>query len=245
MTTSFTTTDEFDDMDDGGFDEGDYPTAFGITFTPQVSGIVAGVAGLLVAGYLFISYVSPVISEVSELKKQQKEKQQQVEQLASLNVESKVQQKQAELEQMQKLETEVKGLFTNPIALETLLLNINNFVNATNITLNSYTPNENNEKKLVEDDSFGELANQKVETKSYTLDIEGSFAQIQLFLQDLERLQPLLVVKQFDVNILNEEKQDYILDKNKVIVTGEPKLKVNLTVDAVFVAPPQLEEATQ
>lgn len=53
MTTSFTTSDEFDPQDEGFGAEADYPSAFGITFTPKISGIAIGVGGFLIAGYLF------------------------------------------------------------------------------------------------------------------------------------------------------------------------------------------------
>ena len=45
MTTSFTTSDQFDAQGEGFGEEGFYPEAFGITFTPKVIGTAIGLAG--------------------------------------------------------------------------------------------------------------------------------------------------------------------------------------------------------
>ena len=46
--------------------EGDYPSAFGITFTPMVSGIAIAVAGITLAIYGFTRYVQPAKEEYQQ-----------------------------------------------------------------------------------------------------------------------------------------------------------------------------------
>ncbi len=230
MTTSFTSTSFTSTETNDDFGEfSNYPVAFGITFTPKVSGIAAGIGGCLIAAYLIWSQVLPALNSYNQLQQDKLQKEQQLSQLKTLKVETKIQAKKAELQEAQDIQAEVIKLFTQENHLETLLIDVNSFVNATNVQLNSYTPGSETE---VTDSSFGELANGKIKTKSYNLNVEGSFAQLQLFLQDIERLQPLLVIREFSASIMNE--QNYLLQQDKVVVTGQPKLQTTMTVNAVF-----------
>lgn len=234
MTTSYTTSDDFGTEIGEDFDEGSgYPSAFGITFTPKVSGIAAGIGGLLIAIYLFSTQVLPVSGELGELKEKKEENEQQIETLEALKVESRLQQKKAELQQVQQTKQEVINLFANPENLETLLISLNEFGQQTNVELKNYSPQE---EQIVNDPSFSELAVGRIKSKAYQMEIAGSFSQIQLFLQDLERLQPLLVVRDFNAQVL--EPQNFRLANSTVVVDSQPVLQANMTVNAVSIAPP-------
>jgi type IV pilus assembly protein PilO len=233
MTTSFTTSDKFDSPDED-FDIGDYPEAFGITFTPKVSGIAIGVGGLLLAGYLFWSYALPVWNELSELNNQKQEKQSQLEQLSSTKLDQIIANKQNELTETKDLKEDVLKLFATDQALDTLLLDVNGFTNFSNIKMNSFVPTP--ERETIADESFGSLATNNIQVKNYSLDLEGNFTQLQLFLQDLERLQPLLVIKNLNTSTINPPQ--YLLENNRLVTVGQPKLKTTITVQAVF---PQIQ----
>ncbi|WP_373480895.1 type II and III secretion system protein [Geminocystis sp.] len=236
MTTSFTTSDEFDPQDGDFGDDGDSPKAFGITFTPKVTGIAIGVGGFLIAGYLFYSQVLPVWTELSDLNKQKQEKQAQLEQINSGELDQIIASKQNELDQAKILKEDVLKLFATDQNLETLLLDVNNFTNFNNIKMTSYVPSA--EKEKVADDSLGSLATNNFQVKTYNLDLEGNFTQLQLFLQDLERLQPLLVVQNLNTSTIDPAK--YLLENNQLVTVGNPKLKTTITVKAVF---PDLQPA--
>jgi len=60
-----------------------YPTAFGITFTPRNSGITAGVVGLLGSLYLLFNWVIPAYSTLQQMQIDKDSKQQQVDQQKS------------------------------------------------------------------------------------------------------------------------------------------------------------------
>ena len=45
--------------------EEDYPSAFGITFTPKITGIAIAVAGITLAIYGFMKYVRPARNNIS------------------------------------------------------------------------------------------------------------------------------------------------------------------------------------
>ena len=46
----------------------DYPTAFGITFTPQITGIALGVVGVVGMVYILISFFLPAWNDYQQLK---------------------------------------------------------------------------------------------------------------------------------------------------------------------------------
>lgn len=230
MTTSFTTSDEFDPQDGDFGESSDYPQAFGITFTPKITGISIGVGGFLIAAYLFWSQVLPIWGELSELNQQKQEKQAQLSQLSSNQLEQILLKKQGELQETKDLKQDVLQLFSTDATTETLLIDINKFSNFSNIKINSYIPA--GEKTAVTDDSLGTFATNKVGVKTFTIDLEGTFTQLQLFLQDLERLQPLLVVQ--NLNTSTVDPPQYLLENGQLSVEGEPQLKTTITLNAVF-----------
>lgn len=243
MTTSFTTSDEFEPQGGGFDDEPDYPEIFGITFTPTVSGIAIGVGGLLIAAYLAWSQVLPAWKDLSSLNQEKETKQKQLDQISSGQIDVIIAQKKAELGESQILKQDVMQLFTNEKNLETLLLDVSTFANLSNIQINSYVPTS--EKQVLADDSLGSLATNNVQVKNYNLNLEGTFSQLQLFLQDLERLQPLLIVKNLNTSTL--EPPTYLLENDQLLTVGEPTLKTTVTVQAVFadVKPPPADTSEE
>ena len=236
MTTSFTTSDEFDPQDGGFDDEVEYPELFGITFTPNVTGISIGVGGLLIAAYLFWSQVMPTFTSLSELGKTREEKQEQLDKISKNQYERIIARKKSQLSEAENLKQDVLQLFTTEETLETLLLDISTYANLSNITLNSYNPANN--KRELGDNSLGSVANGNVQVETFELNIQGTFAQTQLFLQDLERLQPLLVIQDFRSSTLDNTV--YLFEDNKLTTVGEPRVLTTITMQAVFanVKPP-------
>ena len=137
MTTSFTTSDDFEPQDDAFGDEVDYPELFGITFTPNVMGISIGVGGLLIAAYLFWSQVMPTFTTLSELGKTREEKQTQLDKISKDQYDLIIARKKSQLSEVESLKEDVLQLFTTEETLETLLLDISTYANLSNITLNS------------------------------------------------------------------------------------------------------------
>lgn len=45
-----------------------YPVAFGITFTPMVTGVIIGVLGLLGSGYIILNMLIPELEKHNQLK---------------------------------------------------------------------------------------------------------------------------------------------------------------------------------
>ncbi|WP_069789746.1 type II and III secretion system protein [Cyanobacterium sp. IPPAS B-1200] len=247
MTTSFTTTEDFGDEAEGFGPESNYPELFGIIFTPKVTGISIGVVGFIIAAFLGWTQLRPVSEELSTLRAEKSEKEGQLNQLSESDLEQRITMKRGELEQAENLKVQVESLFAQERTLETVLLDLNQFVNSSNVTMTSYTPS--GDRAAVSDDSFGQIAINNIQVKSYNLNLEGSFSNLISFVQDLERLQPFLVVQNFNATVSTP--QQYLLENNQVFPFGSPELSTTITISALFsdvqdIAPPAEEgEATE
>lgn len=76
-----TFTEEYVPDEDRDLEEMDnYPTAFGVTFTPRVIGIALAVACLLGSLYLVFNWLMPAYTTLRQLEADESSKQQQVDQ---------------------------------------------------------------------------------------------------------------------------------------------------------------------
>lgn len=203
-----------DFIPEGQEENPNYPTAFGITFTPQVGGILFGVLGLLGSLYLFLNVVQPAWENYQKLEEEVKNKQAQVEQQKEIKI--KIEQTKAKLEQAKQKNKQVLSLFANDKTIDTLLLDLNSFVKSRNGRLTSFQPQSGQDSEtIVNDSSLGPAVNGKLKRKIYNVEIEGSFDQVQSILRSFERLQALLLVKDFKADL--SEPQALLVDKGKVV----------------------------
>jgi type IV pilus assembly protein PilO len=232
-----------------------YPTAFGITFTPRVGGAVIGVLGLLGATYLLVNLVQPAWQQYQELKSSVESKQQQIQDQEQIRRQIKA--KQAELVQAKQKNKQVLSLFANEKTLDTLLLDLNSFVKARNGTMTSYKPAEGDGQTttdgVINDSSLGATVNGKLKRQTVNVEFEGSFDQVQSILRSFERLQSLLLVKDFKtevaddqgllINTLNGKSVPAIFKREdqKVVPGGKPTLKTSFKLEALI--PASEEEA--
>jgi type IV pilus assembly protein PilO len=221
-----------DAMMDGAEQNGgsQYPSMFGIQFTPKVTGIIIGVVGLAGAAYLFMSFVQPVMqtnqtlqTEIETEKANAKNKEQLKLDLA---------QAQAELEQAKQQQASVFTLFANQPSLKTLLLDLNKRIENRNTNLKpddvkarlkKFQPDPK-ASAPVTDSSLGTAVNNKLYREVYIVELEGTFAQTMLFMLDLERLKPLLAVKNLKAE-LDTNDRFYVLQQQGRLVP----VKVNET----------------
>jgi hypothetical protein len=232
-----------------------YPTAFGITFTPQVSGIALAILGVLGAVYILANFVMPAYQKYQTLTTDEKAKEDQVNQQKSGVIEKKLQETETKLKQAQNLKSEVLNLFSSQATLDTLLIDINKFVASKNAKLVNYKP-QGNEATIVNDGSLGTLVNNKLKRQTINLELEGTFEQTQSILRDIERLQPLLLVK----NISSEMTVSPFVvlpnpkTKQTELISLPSMLKTTVTLDVVLpltpeeaaaVAPPPPQEGQQ
>ena len=221
-----------DGMMDGAEQNGgsQYPSAFGIEFTPKVTGIAIGLVGLVGAAYLFMNFVQPVMQanqtlsdEINTEKANAKNKEQ---------LQLDFQQAQADLAQAKQQQASVFTLFANQPSLKTLLLDLNKRIENRNTNLKPDDVKARLKKfqpdpKVsgpVTDSSLGAAVNNKLYREAYIVELEGTFAQTMLFMLDLERLKPLLVVKNLKSE-LDTNDRFYVLQQQGKLVP----VKVNET----------------
>lgn len=222
--------------------ESQYPSAFGITFTPPVVGIIAGFIGVAAAGYMFLNMITPARQTVGQLEMDRDAKQAQLNSLKSGEITTKIQELEEKIATVKTLEPQILALFSDEKTLDTLLLDVNRFISANDAKLIVYEP-ESLEPTIINDNSLGELVNNKLKRKSIVVEMEGSYADIQGFLQDIEQLQPLLLIKDF--NTIVTEKPTYVLNQGQITAQGKAKLKTSFRIDAILPLTPQEIAANQ
>ena len=91
---------------------------------------------------------------------------------------------------------------------------------------------------LIEDGSFGIEVNSKLKRSIVNVDIEGDFEQTQSIMRNIERLQPLLLVKNYNSRLSAPEMSD---DKDNPVQIGIGKLTTTFALEALM--PLNTEEA--
>lgn len=191
-------------LPEGQVETPNYPTAFGITFTPKVGGIIFAVLGLLGAAYLFVNVVQPEWARNQTLQGEKAKIQDDIKRLEETK--QKIALKKQELEAAKVQNKQVLSLFANEKTLDTLLLNLNSSIKERDGALQIYNPGENPPATdgLINDGSLGAEVNGKLRRKTVNVELVGSFDQIQSIMRSLERLQTLLLVKDFKLETSDE-----------------------------------------
>ncbi|MEA5510728.1 pilus assembly protein [Crocosphaera sp. UHCC 0190] len=223
------TPDEEQDFGEGG---GGYPTAFGITFTPQVTGLGLGLLGVCASVYILLNLVMPAYENYSTLKIDEAEKQSKVDEQKSGKLEEKMLDADRKLRESEALRAQVLSLFSSENSLKTMLLDVNNLVEKhPGAKLVSFKPEGT--LTVVNDGSLGQGVNNRLKRQRFTLTIEADFQATQTILQDLERLQPLLLIKGLSSQ-LSEEKSNVKPGGGETIAQGQNQLKTSFSLDAIL-----------
>lgn len=187
-----------------GQDDGpNYPTAFGITFTPRVGGIIIGVAGLMGALYLLMNAVQPAWEKYQTLEGEVKDKQGQI--ANKQQIQQQIAQAQKKLDEAKLKNQQVLSLFPNQKTLDTLLLDLNSPIKSTKGELTSYEPVKDAQTGGNEATLAPVPGNGKLQRKTYNIALEGNFDQVQSIMRSFERLQSLLVVRDFKSELSDQQ----------------------------------------
>ena len=200
-----------------------YPVVFGIAFTPKIIGILVGVIGLAGAAYILLNLLMPAWESYQQ------------QQAKSLELQAQVAQKKANIKQIDKVKDElaqakqqkvqVLSLFANEKTSDTLLLDMNRLVesgntptsiNAVRAKLKKFVPVSQKPEPII-DGSLGLLVDGKLERSSINAEITGTYEQTQSIIRNIERLQPLLIIKDYQATLAPVESRSP-LDKTPVQV---------------------------
>ena len=222
--------------------ESDYPSAFGITFTPMVMGIAIAVAGIALAGYGYINFVRPAQEKYSQAAVKKQELQGQLDKIRTGDLQLKLAQLQADLAEKQILKSRVLSMFTSEKDLDTLLLDLDNFIAANQADLVQYQPDTN--ISTIDDASLGAEIQGKLKRKGISLTIEGTFNETKQILQDIERLQPLLMVQSISSTVTEKPTAILTSTNSEIVPSKQAELKTQIKLDAILpLSQAELEQA--
>jgi len=175
-----------------------YPTLFGITFTPTVSGILAAVVGVGLAAYVGTQLVSPKFAEYQELQESVEQKKNDLEQKEATT--QRVDEIVAQLNLAKRENSEVRTLFSDQQALDTLLLDLNRVIVSSNAELQTFKPDYGS-SGIVTDTSLGAPLNNKIKRQVTSVSFQGTFNQTLQIMQAIDRLQTVLVVRDLSMEL--------------------------------------------
>lgn len=212
--------------------EDDYPSAFGITFTPTIMGVVIAVAGVTLAVYGFMKYVKPAQEELKQAQTQKQELQTQLASIKSGDLQLQLAQLQADLEEKKILKSRVLSMFTSEDDLETMLIDLNSFIAANGGDLSQYQPDSN--VSVVNDASLGAGVQGKLKRKGISMTFEGTFTETKQILQDLERLQPLLMVQSIGSTVAEKPTALITGNRSEIVPNEQAELRTQIKLNAIL-----------
>jgi type IV pilus assembly protein PilO len=215
-----------------------YPSVFGITFSPIVTGMCVAVVGMGISGYLFTSYLQPQISKNQELETKLAQTQEQI-QLRKDN-EKKIAAALQSLDRANVQKQIVIGLFASDKKLDTLLLDLNKLVNIRQGQLQRFIPDPptlgtgSSGATVVSDGSLGVALNNKIKRKGVQIEVNGNFEQVQSILRTIERLDQLLIVKDFRADV-DKATQKIVVDaQGKLVPQPEATIRTSFKIQALI-----------
>ncbi|MGB3297488.1 MAG: hypothetical protein WBA76_04405 [Phormidesmis sp.] len=242
---------DFIPPDDADFiDEPSNPVVFGIELSPMIIGVLIALLGLGGAGYAGYKVVNPIRVRNAELRSditsktgQLASQQQQLEDVAKI---------EAELAAAMQRRRSVYSLFASEETMDTLLLDINQRIESSNASLNgvrnqvfergippllveakleTFTPGE---KAVITDGSLGEQVNGKLKREVYTVKFSGDYAQTQSILRNLERLEPLLLIREFNITSGQDVDETIIGSGGQVVTQPKTPITTSFQLEALM-----------
>ncbi len=215
-----------------------YPSVFGITFSPIVIGLGVAAVGLGISGYLYMSYLQPQLAKNEELATKLAQTQEQI-QLRKDNA-KKIAEAEQSRDKVKAQKQAVTALFASDKKLDTLLLDLNKLVNIRQGELQTFKPDEpaansgSSGAAIVTDSSLGAALNNKIKRKGVAVEVTGTFEQVQSILRTIERLDQLLLVKDFRADADVSSQKIVLDDRGKVIPQPDGKLKTSFKIQALI-----------
>jgi type IV pilus assembly protein PilO len=214
-----------------------YFDAFGVQFTSTVLCFLMIIAGIGAAGALWWFLVKPIGAETQLLEEELQTKTAELQQKKASNNASKISELEGKLVQEQRIASEVINSYGKEKQVKTFLLDLSRILTASNIQLVSYSPTPS-QPEFIEDDVYGESAKNKLKRQTFNVDFEDmTYAQAASMLENLDLLQPLVVLRNFSTNIT--QRQVYTYNNNQIVPKGPTKLDISFVIDALVAPTPE------
>jgi len=223
-----------DNIPEGAGSEIDYPTAFGITFTPTVTGILIGIGGVLLGIYGIFNFVQPAQIRHGNLKADVVQMRQRVDFEQQKAESFSLREAEAKLGEVRARRDAIGTLLAPPSALDVFLTDLSRVVAVNGMELDAYQPQG---VVILEDQPSGSGVQCKLQQQTLPINLEGSYTQIQSLLRDLERMEPVLFVKNLSLNLKQSEGGEILVvnDKGEALPNQQPQpeLQATWTLEAV------------
>lgn len=178
----------------------DYPTAFGITFTPQLSGIILSLLGMVGMVYVGLTFLMPAWNEQQQLQGEAAAQQAQLAQQSSEELAAQLAQAEVQLQQAERRKATILELYANRQDIETILYNVNNLFTARDVRLVSFEPE--GEPAVIGDDTLGVEVKNRLKRQTYQITMLGGFQETLGVIRDIERLQPLMLMRNLQSSLV-------------------------------------------
>jgi len=218
----------------------DYPTAFGITFTPQVSGIALGILGLVGMVYILLNFFLPAWNDYQKLKGDEAAKQAQIDQQSTGELARKMANAEVQLQQAERRKATILELYANSKDVETILYNFNNLFTARDVKLLSFVPD--GDPVVIGDDTFGADVKNRLKRQTYKIAMAGGFGETHNLIRDIERLQPLILMKNLQSSLVKTEFPVNVVREGetvKIQPDGSDTLNTNMTLEVFLPLTPE------
>ena len=215
-----------------------YPSVFGITFNPIVSGLCIAAVGVGISGYMFMSYLQPQMAKNQELETKLAQTEDQIQQRKD-NA-KKIAVAEQSLDRANAQKEVVIGLFASDKKLDTLLLDLNKLVNIRQGELQTFKPDlpvpgvGSSGAAVVSDSSLGAALNNKIKRKGVQIEVKGNFEQVQSILRTIERLDQLLLVKDFKAEVDKTEQKILVNAQGRLVPQPEASIKTSFKIQALI-----------
>jgi type IV pilus assembly protein PilO len=215
-----------------------YPSIFGITFSPTVSGLCLAVVGMGISGYLYASLLQPQLTKNQELEAKLAQTQDQIQQRKD-NA-KKIAAAEQSLDRVNAQKQMVISLFASDKKLDTLLLDLNKLVNIRQGELQRFTPDTpapgsgSSGAAVVTDSSLGAALNNKIKRKGVAIEVKGNFEQVQSILRTIERLDQLLIIKDFRADVDRGSQKIVVDAQGKLVPQPESTIKTSFKIQALI-----------
>lgn len=217
------------------------PRIFGVSLKdPRFMGAVIGVVGVGIAGFIAYNQLKPAIEKSATLRTEIETAQNTItEQKKQIQERPKAEAEMVKAEQQRK---DVTSLFASERTMKTLLYDMNKLIDQINsgITdedsqakMTKFEPVESKDGNyVVNDSSLGPLVNGKLKRREFKVEFEGSYPQTRAFMIALERMQPLLVVKNLRTQL---EQGNQVIEvewrQNRFVPVSKPESRLKTSFD--------------
>jgi type IV pilus assembly protein PilO len=228
-----------------------YPSVFGITFSPMIVGLCIATVGLGVSGYFLLTSLQPQLAKNQELEAKLAQTQDQIQQRKD-NAQ-KIAVAEQSLDRANAQKQVVLGLFSSDKKLDTLLLDLNKLISIRQGELQKFSPDApvagggSSGAAVVTDSSLGSALNNKIKRKGVSISVKGNFEQVQSILRTIERLDELLIIKDFKADAdrgnqkIEFDAQGKLIPQPETLIQTSFKIQALIplnTIEQAVVAPP-------